>query len=363
MTRLTLSCGMLATLFFAGGAPVWADEAAVDVRVAVAKGLDWLAKSQNSRDGHWEADGGRYPVAMTALAGMSFLMEGSTISSGKYSENIRKATDWFLKRAQPNGLLGNPNNPLEADRYMYGHGFGMLFLASVYGDEGDEKKQKELEKALSKAVLFCGKAQTDRGGWGYLTALEGGNFDEGSVTITQLQGLRAARNAGIHVPKSIIDTIIDKAVRYLHDCTTAHGGVIYSLAWGTNDERPALTAAAVACAFSAGEYSDNYAKKWLKYCKQNILFGKERLSHDEYQNYYFAQCVYVLGEDGYAKLFPEKKNPLRWSEFRRSLFPYLKHNQSPDGSWRQGGIGPVYSTAINLTILQLENGALPIYQP
>ena len=359
MTRFHFSCGMLSAIFLAGAASARADEAAFDVRNSIAKGLDWLAKSQEKRDGHWEAEGGRYPVAMTAMAGMSFLMEGSTISSGKFSENIRKATDWFLKRAQPNGLLGNPNNPLEADRYMYGHGFGMLFLASVYGDEGDEKKQKELEKALSKAVLFCGKAQTDRGGWGYVSALEGGNFDEGSVTITQLQGLRAARNAGIYVPKSIID----RAVRYLHDCTTSRGGIIYSLAWSTSDERPALTAAAVACAFSAGEYSDPYAKKWLRYCKQNIPFGKERLPHDEYQNYYFAQCVYVLGEDGYAKLFPDEKNPLRWSEFRKAMFPYLKNNQSPDGSWRQGGIGPVYSTSITLTILQLENGALPIYQP
>ncbi len=30
--------------------------------------------------------------------------------------------------------------------------------------------------------------------------------------------------------------------------------------------------------------------------------------------------------------------------------------------WNQGYIGPIYTTAINLTILQLENGALPIYQ-
>ena len=30
--------------------------------------------------------------------------------------------------------------------------------------------------------------------------------------------------------------------------------------------------------------------------------------------------------------------------------------------WGQGYIGPVYTTATNLTILQLENGTLPIYQ-
>ena len=35
---------------------------------------------------------------------------------------------------------------------------------------------------------------------------------------------------------------------------------------------------------------------------------------------------------------------------------------TPDGSWNQGYIGPIYTTAVNLTILQLEIGALPIYQ-
>ena len=44
------------------------------------------------------------------------------------------------------------------------------------------------------------------------------------------------------------------------------------------------------------------------------------------------------------------------------MFDYVKGNQAPDGSWGQGGIGQVYTTSINLTILQLENGTLPIYQ-
>ena len=286
------------------------------------------------------------------------------MKEGKYSENIRKAVMWYLKRSQPNGLLGNANNPNEAARYMYGQGFGTLFLASVYGEEDDEKRRKELEKLLPKAVQFIGKAQTDRGGWGYVSGTDGGGFDEGSVTITQLQALRAARNAGIHVPKSVID----KAVKYLRDCTTPRGGIIYSLAHGTaaiGAERPALTAAAVACAFSVGNYGDEYAKKWLKYCKDNIAFGKGRNAHDEYCNYYFSQAVYVLGEEGYRKLFPDEKSPLRWSEFRKTMFDTIKSSQNPDGSWPPGpqwGGGPIFSSAVNLTILQLENGTLPIYQ-
>ena len=59
-----------------------------------------------------------------------------------------------MKRSQPNGLIGNPNNPTEASRYMYGHGFGLLFLACVYGEEEDGDRRKKLEKILTKAVEF-----------------------------------------------------------------------------------------------------------------------------------------------------------------------------------------------------------------
>ena len=150
---------------------------------------------------------------------------------------------------------------------MYGHGFGTMFLACVYGEEEDKDQREKLEKCLKKAVEFIAKAQTNKkhskpegkevdvGGWGYVSAADGGNFDEGSVTITAAPGARAARNAGIPVPKETIQ----KATDYLEACTTPKGGVIYSYAGGSGaalngQERPPLTAAAVACSFSAGQY-------------------------------------------------------------------------------------------------------------
>ena len=47
------------------------------------------------------------------------------------------------------------------------------------------------------------------------------------------------------------------------------------------------------------------------------------------------------------------------------MFDHLVQTQNADGSWPGGGgfsVGPVYSTAIYLTIMQLDNGTLPIYQ-
>src|SRR6267143_485466 len=105
-----------------------ADEIPEKYKEHIKKGLDYLAKTQQ-KDGHWAANGDHHPVAMTGLAGLAMLMEGSTVRDGKYATNIRKATDWLMDRSQKgqrNGLIGNPDHPSEQGRYMYGHGFAML---------------------------------------------------------------------------------------------------------------------------------------------------------------------------------------------------------------------------------------------
>ena len=365
-----------------------------EISAAITKGLEYLKKTQ-AQDGHWEVQGGQYPTSMTALAGMAFLMEGSTLKEGKYSDQVKKAVEWFLApaRQQPNGMIGDVRNPTEQTRYMYGQGFGTMFLASVYGEEEDKEQREKLEKLLKKSVEFICKAQTlkkhrkaegkemDIGGWGYVSAAEGNNFDEGSVTITALQGLRAARNAGIPVPKENID----RAVNYLEACTTPKGGIIYSYAGGGGaigeNGRPPLTAAAICCGFSAGQYKSELPKRWIKYCKDNIPIGKGRQSHDEYQSYYYSQAVYAIGDDKYLEMFPimkadgktpkamadlspgEKEQLLTWSQYKEAVFQGLLDNQDKaNGSWNQGHIGPVYTTSINLCILQLDKAILPIYQ-
>ena len=93
----------------------------------------------------------------------------------------------------------------------------MLFLSQVLGEEEDAERREQLVDVLTRAVIFTGQAQTEAGGWGYVSAKDGSGFDEGSTTITQVQGLRGCRNAGIPVPKEIID----KAIKYIHKCTDA----------------------------------------------------------------------------------------------------------------------------------------------
>jgi hypothetical protein len=352
------------------------------------KGLEWL-KKQQQKDGTWSS-GGQNPVSMTAMAGLAMLCEGSTVTQGKYRDNIRLAADWLVKRSMKgggrNGLIGNPDHPGETGRYMYGHGFAMLFLASVYGEEDDKERRAELKDVLTRAVKYAGSAQSTQGGWFYTGKGDppGSDNDEGSVTVTQMQGLRACRDAGIQVPKDIMK----KGADYLRKSTTPDGGVVYSLGRGgfgapAGGGRPALTAAAIACLFSAGDYKDEYVQKWFKFCynedlqpqQQKIPFtgpGGQRLGFDEYTHFYYAASIYFIGEDGWAKMMHPKSDPkaanpkyLTWSKYRKSYFEGIAAAQGADGGWSGAGgwgSGPIYSTAVYCVIMQLDNNCLPVFQ-
>src|SRR5207248_7500283 len=61
-----LACGFL----LLGASSARADGGVpVKYRPTVKKALEWLVSAQ-IKDGHWEAQGGQYPVTMTALGGM-----------------------------------------------------------------------------------------------------------------------------------------------------------------------------------------------------------------------------------------------------------------------------------------------------
>lgn len=346
-TRIKLLLSLL-TIAATALVPVARANAASDPRTrkVVGEGLDWLAYQQHKL-GHWTAQG-RYPTAMTALSGLAMLCEGSTTTQGKYAENLRRAVDYLVRQSRPNGLIGDP---LRDDRYTYGHGFSMLFLSEVLGEEEDEDRRAELVDVLTRAVKFTGEAQTPAGGWGYVSSKDGNGFDEGSTTITQVQGLRGCRNAGIPVPKEIID----KAVKYIRDCTLPEGGVQYSSKGGGG--RPAITAAAIACLFSAGDYDDDLVPRMMKYCEQNLgTDSQSSYGHWHYAHFYYAQVQYREG----GKVWEDYR-----SEIETKLLSEAQEVKLGDRTgvqWTQGYIGPVYTTALNLIILQLDNAALPIYQ-
>src|SRR5262245_54494658 len=159
MQRILIA-GLVLIVGWCSAPPASAGKLDPKIKREVNRALDYLAREQR-RQGYWEANQGQYRVAMTALAGNALLAEGSTTTRGKYAKNIRLAVDYLLDMAQPSGLIGFKDDY----HYTYGHGFSMLFLSQVYGEEEDSERRADLKRVLIKAVVFSAEAQTERGGW------------------------------------------------------------------------------------------------------------------------------------------------------------------------------------------------------
>jgi hypothetical protein len=335
-----------------------ADDVPEKYRETVHKGLEYLVKNQ-FKDGHWEGDGGKHPVAMTGLVGLALLMEkprlrtrrGKPISNeGKYTDQIRKAVDWLMDNSRPGrqGLIFS-DHPSETARYMQGHGLATLFLAGACADERDSTRRKKLTDTLARAVKYIVKAQSTQGGWYHTSKVEGHDFDTISATVIQIQALQAAENAGIPCPSEAFTD----AQEYLK---MAIGRYEEKAKPGQNGSRQTDTAAALACRFLRGRYGpmkDEWTKKWFKYCETEIPVARDiKFGRDELTHFYYAQAMFFGSNN--------------WNGYRTAMFDQLQTSQNKDGSWPAGdgiGVGPVYSTAVWCIILQLDRGSHPSPQP
>ena len=213
---------------------------------------------------------------------------------------------------------------------------------------------------MSKAVRFCTLNQSPQGGWSNKK-----DRTDLAVTIAMLQGLRHARNAGIPVPTEVHS----KAAAAVKKATNAKGEVARRLnkaGMPKGGERPTLAAGALVCLFLAGDFENAHCKKWLTHCRLNVAMDQPpRAGADPYLHLYFAQALHALGDEGWARAFPQPGvQPLTWSAYRTWKFDHLQKTQRADGSWP--GIdrrrGPVLATAVNLIVLQQDNQVLALFR-
>ena len=141
-------------------------------------------------------------------------------------------------------------------------------------------------------------------------------------------------------------------MRYLERCGTPEGGICYSLGSG-GGPRLAISCAAVATLYNAGEYDAPIAERCLNYVWTQFQ-GKQGWSkgagHDYYSHLYASQAFYLAGDKYWDVYFPAVRDDL------------LKMQDQGEGSWPGDYIGKTYGTAIALIILQLPYKYLPVYQ-
>ncbi|MBI4232368.1 terpene cyclase/mutase family protein [Candidatus Peregrinibacteria bacterium] len=303
---------------------------------AIKDGLAWLAANQNP-DGSWGKD---YPVAITSLAGLAFMAGGNLPDRGEYKDNVRRALEYITSQQGASGFVNEGNG-----KKMHSHGYATLFLAELYGmvsrDSASTIDLDDLKWRLKKAVNIIESCQHSSGGWFYYPAPSG---DENSVTITVVQALRAARNAGIKVNSDVVN----RAVAYVKNCSNSDGGIAYSLSDRTSTF--AITAAGVSVLNYLGEYKGEEVQAGLAYLKRAYEdptpSGKD--GYDYYEDFYAALAFWNSGSEDWVLYFPRIRDE-------------LLSEQKPGNFW-ESPYGDDYATALSTLILQIPYRLLPIFQ-
>jgi len=328
-------------------ARVWSGVRPAPVRAAIDRALAFLARKQLGSG----AIGGRFPVAVTSLAGLAILGAGYRADGGPYTKTLNGAIG-FLKRS-----LGSPPGYIADDKSrMHGHSYAVLFLTQIHG-ELRRDEQSEVGSMIRDGVALILDSQTKLGGWYYLPRgldPDGGTLDEASLTICALQALRAANGIGFVVPKDRID----KAISYIHRCKAEDGSFKYSLTTRDAHRSYALTVAAVSALHAAGAYDAEDVREGIDYARREIArrpsdpmraAGKEFFF---YANFYAAQAFYQAGGEVWATWYP-------------AAVRYLLERQGrvgdEAGSW-DDDYGPEFGTAMAALILEVPLGYLPIFQ-
>ena len=255
---------------------------------------------------------------------------------GPFGQNVDRCVDFILANTQESGFINVSNASSHGP--MYGHGFATLFLAECYG----MTMRSDIREKLTKAVNLIVNTQNSEGGWRYQPQRRDADI---SVTICQVMALRAARNAGLYVPRETID----RCTEYVKLSQNPDGGFMYMLQGGGQSAFP-RSAAGVVALYSAGIYDSPEIKKGLDYLLTYLPRGNDfnRESHYFYGHYYAVQAMWHAGGDYWTRWYPAIRDA-------------LVARQGDDGTWMDS-ICAEYGTAMACIILQMPNNYLPIFQ-
>jgi hypothetical protein len=334
---------------------------------AVSRGLKYLMLTQRGK-GCWLGDVGhkqmdRYVVyferereeaedrgnaGVTALCGLAFLAGGHLPGRGPYGKTLERTLHYVLHGCS--GHNGPEGYIADSETRMYEHAFATLFLSQLYGMTG--ARSSAVARRLKAAVDLIVDCQTDTGGWRYGPYT---NECDLSVTVCQVQALRAARDAGIPVKRSCIDRVVE----YIKDSQIPYGperGMFWYKITGTSARTKtsfAINAAAVTALHSAGIYTDESYGAAVRYVEreyEDVSRFQGTHFYFWYGNYYAAQAMRQCGGE-------------RWDRYWKRLVRDLLSRQRPDGRWENDvGPGDEFATAMALLMLQIPDAFLPIFQ-
>ena len=274
-------------------------------------------------------------VAMTGYALMAFLSTGNLPDEGEFGRNVTSGMQYLLNQIQPDGIFRDVNQ----GRYMYNHGIATIALSELYGQTRSPVLRQRLEEIVN--VIING--QSPVGGWRYRPGEKDADI---SVTVLQVAALRAAKNAGLAVPQETID----RAISFIGKCYNEKmGGFAYTPGGPAGFAR---TAAAIYSLQVCGRYDDPEVMKGSDYL---FTTNKDNAEWWPYGCYYAAPAQYMIGGDTWRRWYGQMKTRLAATMLKQGDTNYWNETRSQR-------LGPVYDTAVFVTILAMPYHYIPLYQ-
>ena len=326
--------------------------------LAIRRAVGFLV-SQQDKDGAIQAKWlWANKTATTALALMSMASVGhQPADESPEGRCMKRALAYILKpeHQDVNGYFGAADGSR-----MYGHGIITLTLAELLGMGADTSQDRLIMERCRAAVQLILRAQainkgrSDEGGWRYTPD----SYDSDlSASVWQVSALRAAKNAGIEVPKQAIDRAIEYIKGTYYSSRDASGkptDLKSACAYGVNGRAPIYSTAAAG--LLALQMCGRYEGLEVQASADYLLEMKPDPDGlwFYYGTYYYSQGMYQRGGK-YADVAKKAAE--------EALLP----RQGADGSWsathhREVEAGSVYCTSLGILALAVKYHFLPIYQ-
>ena len=321
---------------------------------AVALGLEWLKKNQNS-DGSWSmvqpySDGGTSEnrSAATSLALLAFMGAGNTHKLGEYQGNVLRGLNYLLSIQDADGFFANKTTGIQR---TYSQAQATIAVCELFGMTADPK----LKEPAELAVRYALSAQDDGGGWRYQPKETG----DTSVTGWYVMALISARMAGIEVPSDNIERIhkfLDTVQRKEGFRGANPDGEQYAYQ-AFSPAKDSMTAEGMLCRMYLGWRTED--KRIVAGCehivKHTMVTSIE--GRDYYYWYYATNALHHAGGSTWRK----------WNDVMKEALPSLQIQAGRErGSWPPQGDphgaagGRLYSTVLSILCLEAYYRHMPL---
>ena len=332
---------------------------------AIDLGLKWL-KDHQDENGKWDCDGfmkhdkegppcdgagnAVHDVGISGLALLAFLGDGSTMKTGPYKDNVKRAVKWLRKQQDMNtGLFGTN----ASHDFLYSHAIATYAMCEAQG----LSRSAVLKKNAQKGINYLETHRNPYAVWRYQPR---DNDNDMSVTGWGIMAYKSAKDFKLQVNEQALK-ICANWMDEMTDPTNGRTG--YTKRGEPSSRHPgdhatrfppekgeALTGVGLFCRFFLGQ---DPKKEPIMKLQAELLMTKlpKNLKDGTIDHYYWYYATYALYQMGGEY----------WSRWQKELTPAVVKTQRLDGnfkgSWDANGAwgedgGRVYSTAILVLTLE-----------